>query len=405
MKIQPINDWLNYYIKHNNSSSIAISIITSEEITSSTYGVYNKEKNINASKDSIYQIASLSKLYTVIEILKLHSTGTLSINDYIVKHLDYFPDRTIKIKDLMTHTAGLGRDGDFNFWLSESFPSEDELIRYVSTLQIENQKEYKYSNLGYAILGLILKKNNISFENDVNESVVGYGRKRLDVIKTYGYLDFKSFTSSFGIYKTIDQLSLFIQQILNKSTDILPEEAWDLLFEVQVEKQRDEDDITLGFRKWKDANIFELDGYGFGFASSILIDFNNKKAYVVLTNSGEETFANYFTRSIRKYIELFENNANFNLASNLNGLYRSKDYDVFVYDCGEMLYLIRPANETPFHEGEIEEYKKIDENKYLITNQEDPYVNEFLSFEFKEETVIGFRQGGWGFTKLQMDLE
>jgi len=397
MNIKPLQDWLIYYIKYKSLGSISFAIIMPDKIITDSLGEYNKETHLTATVESVYQIASLSKIYTAIEILKAQHNDLLHITDLISKHLNYFPNKNITIKDLLSHNSGLERDGDFNFWLSEKFPSETELIEYVKTLPNDFDKYYKYSNLGYAILGLVLSSKGIKFDRK-KQNVVGYGKKKLTEVKEYNYIDFQSFVNSFGLYKNIVELSEFTQAVLNRDDQLLNTDEWDLLLKPEVITNGDEDDMAFGFKKWKESNIFEADGVGFGFVSSMLIDYDMQTAFVVLINSGEESYANYFTRSLRKYLLLCKENA-IDQNSKLNGLYKSKDYDVFVIDAGDKLYLFNPANETPFHDGDIEEYVKVGENRYLITNSKDPYVNEYLKFDYNNESITGFRQGGWGFKK------
>ncbi|MFT5131457.1 MAG: CubicO group peptidase (beta-lactamase class C family) [Rhodothermales bacterium] len=67
--------------------------------------------------DSIFWIASMTKPITATAVLMLQDAGKLSVDDPVSKYLPEFKDvtlkdgsaATIRIRDLMTHTAGIGK--------------------------------------------------------------------------------------------------------------------------------------------------------------------------------------------------------------------------------------------------------------------------------------------------------
>jgi hypothetical protein len=400
-----IEDWLKYYSSFVAKSSISLGI-SSPEISYSNYiNQYDLYKDGIGNGEKIYNIASISKVFTTINILKAEEDGVLTIEDKVSKYLVNYNDRETTIRDLLLHTAGLARDGDYNFWIDQSFPDYNQLESSIPNLKISNKGKYKYSNLGYALLGLILFKiNRESIQKKVN-SEKGFGKEIMDNRKVYSFVDHKSFTSSFGLYMNIKELNELAIKLLKKDNSLLKLSSWKKLYNSYLIREGEEDDIALGFDKWKNKRVYEASGYGFGFASSLLLDLDNSLAITVLINSSEEDFAPNFSRSIRRFILNFSKENIINLNSGILGFYQSKDYIVYVIDCGKKMFLIKPDNSNPFHPDNYEEYLKIDTNKYLLTNrEEDPYINEELSFDFKSDKVIGFRQGGWGFEKVELEF-
>jgi CubicO group peptidase (beta-lactamase class C family) len=67
--------------------------------------------------DSIFRIASMTKPITATAVLMLQDAGKLNVNDPVSKYLPDFKNTKLKdgspvvvrIRDLMTHTAGIGR--------------------------------------------------------------------------------------------------------------------------------------------------------------------------------------------------------------------------------------------------------------------------------------------------------
>lgn len=128
-------------------------------------GYTDVDKKIAASNTSAFRIASMTKSFTTLAIMKLRDEGKLNLDDaaskYIpemkkVKHLtsDAAP---ITIRHLMTHGAGFPED---NPWGDRQLADTDkELLDLVSNdVSFSNVPgmTYEYSNLGFALLGIII---------------------------------------------------------------------------------------------------------------------------------------------------------------------------------------------------------------------------------------------------------
>jgi CubicO group peptidase (beta-lactamase class C family) len=77
------------------------------------YGFRNREAELPATPRTVYGLASISKSFTAMAILRLEEEGKLSTQDPVVRHLPEFgtPDpratRKIRIHHFLTHTSGL----------------------------------------------------------------------------------------------------------------------------------------------------------------------------------------------------------------------------------------------------------------------------------------------------------
>ncbi len=131
------------------------------------YGMANLDYNIPISPKSVFNIQSISKQFTAMSILLLARQGKLSLDDEIQK---YVPELSryqspITIRHLIHHTSGirnyiqlaeLAGMKDVNVHLTE----EDflGLIARQKELNFKPGEEYLYSNSGYFLLGLIVKR-------------------------------------------------------------------------------------------------------------------------------------------------------------------------------------------------------------------------------------------------------
>ncbi len=128
-------------------------------------GYTNVEKKIPATTSSAFRIASMSKSFTGMAIVKLRDAGKLSLDDpaakYIpelkkVKHLTRDAP-AITVRHLLTHSAGFPED---NPWGDRQLADTDkDLLDLVANdVQFSNVPGmgFEYSNLGFALLGRII---------------------------------------------------------------------------------------------------------------------------------------------------------------------------------------------------------------------------------------------------------
>lgn len=126
------------------------------------YGMADLEERIAATPDTHYRLASMTKQFTAAAILTLAERGRLSIDDPIRRWLPSLPAYAdpITIRHLLTHTSGLV---DYEDLIP---PGTTEQISGAGVLRsLETQTatvfppgtQYRYSNSGYVLLGLIVE--------------------------------------------------------------------------------------------------------------------------------------------------------------------------------------------------------------------------------------------------------
>lgn len=145
----------------------------------SAIGFQDLESQKPMKEDTIFQIASMTKPITCIGVMILAEDGLLSITDPVEKFLPGFaklqirekadgdieeirkPKRKITIRDLMTHTSGMG--GGYPEGFNELFNKRDhtlaEAVEAFPTrfLDFEPGTKWGYSNMGIATLGRIIE--------------------------------------------------------------------------------------------------------------------------------------------------------------------------------------------------------------------------------------------------------
>src|SRR5688572_1818494 len=131
------------------------------------YGMANLETATPIQPSSIFHVASVSKQFTAAAILLLERDGKLSLGDDIRKHLPEMPDygTPITIRHLLTHTSGLRDQWELlsiaRGRFEENRITEADVMDIVprqTALNFKPGSEYVYSNTGYTLAGVIVKR-------------------------------------------------------------------------------------------------------------------------------------------------------------------------------------------------------------------------------------------------------
>lgn len=132
------------------------------------YGFANLELQVPVKPETIFQSGSVGKQFTATAVMMLVEEGKIGLDDPLTK---YFPDapstwNNIKVRNLLTHTSGLGDyPDDFDF--RKDLTEDQELqIVYKTPLNFQPGEKYSYSNLAYLTLGILIHKVSGEFYGD-----------------------------------------------------------------------------------------------------------------------------------------------------------------------------------------------------------------------------------------------
>lgn len=136
------------------------------------YGRATLEFDVPVTADTLFQSGSVGKMFTSVAVMRLVEQGRIRLDDPVSKYLAGAPEswRGITVRHLMTHTAGVANLGD-DFYTGKDF-SDETYIRqaFAKPLDFAPGARWNYSNTGYALLGILVKKAT--------------GRSYLDVLAT-----------------------------------------------------------------------------------------------------------------------------------------------------------------------------------------------------------------------------
>ncbi|HCA07041.1 serine hydrolase [Chryseobacterium sp.] len=175
-----IDSIINAFAAVNKFNGTALVHYQNKTIFERSYGWQNAEKKIPNQDKSVYQIASLTKSFTALTIVKLSEEGKLSFKDPISKFIpDYPRGKEITIEHLLTHSSGIYealRNKEYFRLLhtGETITKSKELSFFKNEpLDFEPGTQFSYTNSGYILLGIIIEKvTGLSYEDAVRKIIL-----------------------------------------------------------------------------------------------------------------------------------------------------------------------------------------------------------------------------------------
>jgi len=167
----------------DNTAGLAIGITKGEQIIyARTFGFSSVEKGIEANLNTVFHIASVSKPFTAVAVVKLVQQGKLKLDDKII---DYIPEfrmkgdsyKNITIKQILTHTSGIPRHVTIDDWNNPVYGPEAPLKNLTQAanfeLDFEPGSQYSYSNSAIDILGIVISRaSGLTFEEYLTKHVL-----------------------------------------------------------------------------------------------------------------------------------------------------------------------------------------------------------------------------------------
>ena len=135
-------------------------------IFSKAYGLASLEYLIPNSTGTRFNVASVSKQFTAMGIVRLHLQGKLSVDDNIKKYMPELPEfaEKITIRQMLHHTSGL-RSLHTLFalagWRGDDTRTNEDLYRIMQdqrNLNFEPGSEFLYCNTGYMFMAKIIEE-------------------------------------------------------------------------------------------------------------------------------------------------------------------------------------------------------------------------------------------------------
>jgi len=148
---------------------------------SSAYGVADLATGTPLTPSHLFHVASHSKTFTATVVHQLAEAGRLRLDDPVgqwLPDLDGSPVAAVTLRALLCHGGGVVRDGrDGDFWaLHRAFPDAAGLVAVARDegAVLPANERFKYSNIGYSLLGLVIEAvTSRPYAEVVRDQVIG----------------------------------------------------------------------------------------------------------------------------------------------------------------------------------------------------------------------------------------
>lgn len=171
------------YFEQRQAPGLVYGVVVDGEVVHiKGWGVSDVEKKTPVGAETVFRIASMTKSFTALAVLKLRDAGKLSLEDAVVKWVPEFAGTKLPTKDsapvtvrqLLTHGAGFPEDnpwGDRQLGIADRKMSEwvDAGIPFSTP----PDTAYEYSNYGFALLGkIVAKASGRSYESYLEQEIL-----------------------------------------------------------------------------------------------------------------------------------------------------------------------------------------------------------------------------------------
>jgi len=95
---------------------------------SQAIGLADVEVGTEASVDTQYAVASITKTFTAISVMQLRDEGKLDLDDPLERHLPDVPHGSLSLGRMLAHASGLQREPPGEVWETLVFPEAEELL-------------------------------------------------------------------------------------------------------------------------------------------------------------------------------------------------------------------------------------------------------------------------------------
>jgi CubicO group peptidase (beta-lactamase class C family) len=158
-----VADWILEALDQDDAPSLAVAVARDGAMLwAAGFGYADRERRVPATPDTRYSLASVTKPLTATGLMRLVERGLIDLDRPVG---DYLPDTpltlragapgAVTVRRVASHMAGLPVHHHFFVEGERSPPPIAETIRRYGQILLPPGQRFRYSNLGYGLLGHI----------------------------------------------------------------------------------------------------------------------------------------------------------------------------------------------------------------------------------------------------------
>ena len=151
-------------------------------VSKGAYGFRDAENKLPMQEDTIFEMASVTKMFTATAVMLLVREGKLDLDDEYVKYFPDYPYQGVTVRHLLTHTSGMPDDFETDTWVCPAWEDENrippcsEILKFICESGEEAShapgETFRYTDIGYCLLAnLVEKLAGVSFEDFLKKNV------------------------------------------------------------------------------------------------------------------------------------------------------------------------------------------------------------------------------------------
>lgn len=283
------------------------------------FGSAEKSHQVDLDEHTLFELGSLTKVFTVSLLAVLEAEGRLSFQDKVNELLPAEarnPDNdSMTLAELAMHTSGLPKLPK-DFGLKEKNPSDpyahytkEDVLAFYAAFRIppKDKGQYIYSHFNYALLEIIMEQQTgLPFAKLLQEKILnplGMEETYLSInekilkkaAKGYGwngeetkFWTFRSFEASLGLKSTLHDLLIFVRAYLDNPDSQYAEMFQACFAERQAIELEEGIDIAYGWHIIRHKRYYDViihPGRASGHQVSIHFVPETQTGVIVLANS------------------------------------------------------------------------------------------------------------------------
>jgi CubicO group peptidase (beta-lactamase class C family) len=156
---------LPHLIEEHGVPGAAVAVLTPDGVVETAAGVLSRSTGVAATTGSVFQIGSITKLWTTALVMRLVEEGAVDLDEPVRHHLPGFrtvdaaASARITPRHLLTHTAGFTGDA-----FTPTSRGDDAVARFVREVlpglaqHSAPGERFSYSNSGHVVLGALAER-------------------------------------------------------------------------------------------------------------------------------------------------------------------------------------------------------------------------------------------------------
>ncbi len=153
-----------------------------EIVSKGALGFRDAENKLPMREDTVFEMASVTKMFTAAAVMLLAREGKLALDDQYTQYFPDYPYPGVTIRHLLTHTSGMPDGFETATWVCPAWENEkrippcSEILRFIKDSGEEAShapgETFEYTDIGYCLLAnLVEKLSGVRFEDFLRKNI------------------------------------------------------------------------------------------------------------------------------------------------------------------------------------------------------------------------------------------